>query len=132
MGAMDIAGFHAGRRFVEVASGRIAYVERGQGAPALFVHGVPINGYHWRHVIDRLQHRRRCIAIDLMGPTAGCSSRRIAPKRWSHRCSNSGANTAARARSGGRVTLDERPCQHPARARRVMARRFPGCARAPS
>ena len=34
---------------------------------ALFIHGVPINGYHWRHVIDRVQHRRRCIAIDLMG-----------------------------------------------------------------
>jgi pimeloyl-ACP methyl ester carboxylesterase len=31
------------------------------------VHGVPINGYHWRHVIDRVQHKRRCIAIDLMG-----------------------------------------------------------------
>jgi pimeloyl-ACP methyl ester carboxylesterase len=31
------------------------------------VHGVPINGYHWRYVIDRVQHRRRCIAIDLMG-----------------------------------------------------------------
>ncbi len=34
---------------------------------ALFIHGVPINGYHWRHVIDRVQDRRRCIAIDLMG-----------------------------------------------------------------
>jgi pimeloyl-ACP methyl ester carboxylesterase len=34
---------------------------------ALFIHGVPINGYHWRHVIDRVQHLRRCIAIDLMG-----------------------------------------------------------------
>jgi pimeloyl-ACP methyl ester carboxylesterase len=33
----------------------------------LFVHGVPLNGYHWRHVIDRARHIRRCIAIDLMG-----------------------------------------------------------------
>jgi pimeloyl-ACP methyl ester carboxylesterase len=31
------------------------------------VHGVPLNGYHWRHVIERIQHCRRCIAIDLMG-----------------------------------------------------------------
>jgi pimeloyl-ACP methyl ester carboxylesterase len=67
IGSMDIASFHASRRFAEVASGRIAYVERGQGPVALFIHGVPVNGYHWRHVIDRLQHRRRCIAIDLMG-----------------------------------------------------------------
>ena len=64
---MDIATFHASRRFAEVKSGRIAYFEKGQGPAALFVHGVPLNGYHWRHVIDRVQHRRRCIAIDLMG-----------------------------------------------------------------
>ncbi len=64
---MDIASFHAARRFVDVPSGRIAVVEQGQGPPALFVHGLPLNGYHWRHVVDRLQHRRRCIALDLMG-----------------------------------------------------------------
>jgi pimeloyl-ACP methyl ester carboxylesterase len=64
---MDIASFHASRRFAEVKSGRIAYIERGQGPVALFVHGVPLNGYHWRHVIERVQDRRRCIAIDLMG-----------------------------------------------------------------
>jgi len=64
---MDIATFHARRRFAEVASGRIAYVEDGAGPPALFVHGVPLNGYHWRHVIAQVRHRRRCIAIDLMG-----------------------------------------------------------------
>src|SRR5215204_6144535 len=64
---MDIATFHASRRFAAVASGRIAYFERGEGPVALFLHGVPINGYHWRHVIDRVQDRRRCIAIDLMG-----------------------------------------------------------------
>src|SRR3954471_15742681 len=64
---MDIATFQASRRFAEVKSGRIAYVERGQGPVALFIHGVPLNGYHWRHVIDRVEDRRRCIAIDLMG-----------------------------------------------------------------
>jgi pimeloyl-ACP methyl ester carboxylesterase len=64
---MDIASFHASRRFADVASGRIAFFERGEGRPALFLHGVPLNGYHWRHVIDRVRHLRRCIAIDLMG-----------------------------------------------------------------
>jgi pimeloyl-ACP methyl ester carboxylesterase len=64
---MDVATFHAIRRFVDVQSGRIAFFEQGQGPVALFVHGVPLNGYHWRHVIDRVQHRRRCIAVDLMG-----------------------------------------------------------------
>jgi pimeloyl-ACP methyl ester carboxylesterase len=28
---------------------------------------VPICGYHWRHVFDRAKHKRRCIAVDLMG-----------------------------------------------------------------
>ena len=64
---MDIETFHRSRRFAQVKSGRIAYFERGQRPVALFIHGVPLNGYHWRHIIDRLEHRRRCIAIDLMG-----------------------------------------------------------------
>ena len=64
---MDIAEFHASRRFADVKSGRIAYVEQGDGPVALFVHGVPLNGYHWRHVIEKVRQRRRCIAIDLMG-----------------------------------------------------------------
>jgi pimeloyl-ACP methyl ester carboxylesterase len=64
---MDIATFHCSRRFADVKSGRIAFFEAGQGPAALFVHGVPLNGYHWRHVIDRVRHRRRCIAVDLMG-----------------------------------------------------------------
>jgi haloalkane dehalogenase len=67
MGAIDIATFHASRRFAAVKSGRIAYFEQGEGPPALFVHGVPLNGFHWRHIIERLRQRRRCIAIDLMG-----------------------------------------------------------------
>jgi len=64
---LDIATFHASRRFADVKSGRIAYVEQGDGPAAVFIHGVPLNGYHWRHVVDRLRHRRRCIALDLMG-----------------------------------------------------------------
>jgi pimeloyl-ACP methyl ester carboxylesterase len=64
---MDIATFHAPRRFADVKSGRIAFNESGQGPAALFVHGMPLNGYHWRHVIDRIGHRRCFIAIDLMG-----------------------------------------------------------------
>jgi pimeloyl-ACP methyl ester carboxylesterase len=59
--------FHALRRFAETASGRIAYVEQGSGPAALFIHGVPLNGYHWRHVIGELKQSRRCIALDLMG-----------------------------------------------------------------
>jgi pimeloyl-ACP methyl ester carboxylesterase len=64
---MNAAEFHAKRRFVETPSGRIAFVEHGEGLPALFVHGVPLNGFHWRHVMKGLGDCRRCIALDLMG-----------------------------------------------------------------
>lgn len=64
---MDAASFHARRRFVDTASGRIAYVEQGSGPVALFIHGVPLNGFHWRHIMAAMQDRRRCVALDLMG-----------------------------------------------------------------
>jgi pimeloyl-ACP methyl ester carboxylesterase len=64
---IDAATFHASRRFATTPSGRIAYVEQGHGTPALFIHGVPLNGFHWRNVMGELQHSRRCIALDLMG-----------------------------------------------------------------
>jgi haloalkane dehalogenase len=64
---MTPAEFHAARRFAETPSGRIAYVQKGTGAAALFVHGFPLNGYHWRHALDALSAERRCIAPDLMG-----------------------------------------------------------------
>lgn len=67
MAAIDIATFHSSRRFAAVKSGRIAYFEQGEGPPALFIHGVPLCGFHWRHIIERVRGRRRCIALDLMG-----------------------------------------------------------------
>ena len=39
---------------VSTPFGNIAYTERGSGPAALFVHGVFLNGYYWRHVIDRV------------------------------------------------------------------------------
>jgi pimeloyl-ACP methyl ester carboxylesterase len=59
--------FHASRKMVDTQSGRISYIEKGEGPAALFVHGVPLNGYHWRHALEGLQDLRRCLAPDLMG-----------------------------------------------------------------
>ena len=64
---MDAAEFHSLRRFAQTPSGRIAYSEQGAGPVALFIHGVPLNGFHWRHIIAELRGTRRCIALDLMG-----------------------------------------------------------------
>jgi haloalkane dehalogenase len=64
---MDAKAFHATRRFVETRFGRIAYVERGTGDAALFLHGYPLNGFQWRGALDRLSAHRRCIAADFLG-----------------------------------------------------------------
>ena len=60
------AQWHAARRFVETRFGRIAYVERGRGSAALFLHGFPLNGFQWRGAFDRLSAHRRCIAPDFL------------------------------------------------------------------
>jgi pimeloyl-ACP methyl ester carboxylesterase len=63
---MSGAEFFAGQRNVKTPSGRINYVENGDGPVALFVHGVLLNGYLWRQQLAQLGDLRRCIAVDLM------------------------------------------------------------------
>lgn len=65
--ALDAAAYRATRQTADLSSGKIAYLERGTGDAALFVHGSPLNGYQWRGAIDRLASVRRCVAPDLMG-----------------------------------------------------------------
>jgi pimeloyl-ACP methyl ester carboxylesterase len=54
------------RRSVEIPSGRISYLDQGSGPVALFVHGVLLNSYLWRHQLAGLSDIRRCIAVDLL------------------------------------------------------------------
>jgi len=61
------ASFGAARRFASLPVGRIAYIERGRGPAALFLHGAPLNGLQWRGALDRLAAHRRCIVPDFMG-----------------------------------------------------------------
>ena len=56
---MDARSFHASRRYADTAFGRVAYVERGSGPVAVFVHGFPLNGFQWRDVIESLGGVRR-------------------------------------------------------------------------
>jgi len=51
---------------VQTPSGRINYTEQGSGPVALFVHGVLLNGYLWRHQQTELSDVRRTIAVDLL------------------------------------------------------------------
>ena len=58
--------FFADLRSIKTPSGDIHYVERGSGRVALFVHGVLLNSYLWRHQLAELGDLRRCIAVDLL------------------------------------------------------------------
>jgi pimeloyl-ACP methyl ester carboxylesterase len=64
---LDAAAFASLRGFAETPFGRIAYVERGNGSAALFLHGFPMNGFQWRGSLERLSPYRRAIAPDFMG-----------------------------------------------------------------
>jgi haloalkane dehalogenase len=55
------------RKTVNVLDSRMAYHERGEGAPILFLHGNPTSSYLWRNVIPGLEGRGRLIAPDLIG-----------------------------------------------------------------
>ena len=45
----------------------MAYVEQGQGAPIVFLHGNPTSSYLWRNIMSPLSDLGRCIAPDLIG-----------------------------------------------------------------
>ena len=64
--ASEAASWHKARNFADLPFGRVAYVEKGDGPAALFIHGWSLNGYQWRGALDRLHTQRRCIAPDMM------------------------------------------------------------------
>ena len=55
------------KKTVDVLGSRMAYHERGEGTPVLFLHGNPTSSYLWRDVIPELEGRGRLIAPDLIG-----------------------------------------------------------------
>jgi pimeloyl-ACP methyl ester carboxylesterase len=65
--AVEIAELEKTRRMVPTRFGQIACLDVGEGPPALFVHGVFLNGLMWRNVFDEVRHERRCIAVDTLG-----------------------------------------------------------------
>jgi pimeloyl-ACP methyl ester carboxylesterase len=64
---MNAAEFHAQRRFLDTAAGRIAYLDQGTGPAALLLHAFPMNGFQWRGVLPQLSAQRRCIVPDMLG-----------------------------------------------------------------
>ncbi|HCT78147.1 MAG TPA: alpha/beta hydrolase [Micromonosporaceae bacterium] len=62
---MNLHDFNSRRLEIETPSGKISYLDVGEGRPALFVHGAGTSSYLWRNVIDQLAGERRCVALDL-------------------------------------------------------------------
>jgi haloalkane dehalogenase len=78
---LSASEFHSARKFIKTDQGRIAYVEKGKGAGALFLHGFPLNSFQWRGVIPILAAHRRCIAPDFLalGYTEVAQGQSVAP-----------------------------------------------------
>lgn len=55
------------KKFITVRGQRMAYHERGEGRPVLFLHGNPTSSYLWRNVIPEVEGLGRLIAPDLIG-----------------------------------------------------------------
>ena len=61
------AAFPFDSKFVDVLGSKMHYVEVGEGAPIVLLHGNPTSSYLWRNVIPHLQEHGRVIAVDLIG-----------------------------------------------------------------
>ncbi|MGC4061768.1 MAG: alpha/beta fold hydrolase [Aquabacterium sp.] len=52
---------------IDLGHSQIAYRKVGSGAPLLLVHGYPLSGLTWRHVVPALAPHFTCYIPDLPG-----------------------------------------------------------------
>jgi pimeloyl-ACP methyl ester carboxylesterase len=76
-------------RALDVEGGRLSYVDEGDGAPIVMVHGTPTWSFLYRHLIRDLSPRYRCVVPDHLG--FGLSDR---PPGWSYRPEDQARNLA--------------------------------------
>ena len=55
------------KKFMNIGSETLAYLDEGQGDVVLMIHGNMSSGVHFEPLIQRLQDQFRCIAVDLRG-----------------------------------------------------------------
>jgi haloalkane dehalogenase len=55
------------KKTLRIRGFQLAYVDRGQGAAVVFLHGNPTSSHLWRKLIAPLSARYRCLAPDLIG-----------------------------------------------------------------
>jgi haloalkane dehalogenase len=54
-------------RWFESSSGRVHYIDEGEGPPIVFFHGNPTWSFLYRDIIAGLRDRFRCVALDYLG-----------------------------------------------------------------
>lgn len=54
-------------RWFESSGGRMHYIDEGSGTPLLLCHGNPTWSFLYRHIVQALRDRFRCVAVDYVG-----------------------------------------------------------------
>jgi len=76
------------RRRLPVLDSEMAYVDVGEGAPVVFLHGNPTYSYLWRNVIPHIAPVARCLAPDHLtgmgdsGKSPACAYRFVDHARY--------------------------------------------------
>lgn len=66
-GAFVADGFAKNKQIVDLPSGKIAYLDIGQGPPLILLHGCPFSAYEYKDIIPILAKTHRVIVPDLIG-----------------------------------------------------------------
>jgi pimeloyl-ACP methyl ester carboxylesterase len=66
-GWLDRVAYPFTSRWLDLPSGRLHYIDEGQGRPVVMVHGTPDWSFLWRHLVKALAPRYRCVALDHLG-----------------------------------------------------------------
>ncbi len=66
-GAAGLALLSGPAGFVDTGHGVVAYRKVGQGEPLLLIHGYPLTGMTWRHMLPALADYFTCYVLDLPG-----------------------------------------------------------------
>jgi pimeloyl-ACP methyl ester carboxylesterase len=64
---LDRTEYPFASRWLELPSGRLHYIDEGEGRPVVMVHGTPDWSFLWRHLVKALAPRYRCVALDNLG-----------------------------------------------------------------
>lgn len=67
MMATPLAQYPFQPKFLSISGHRLAYLDQGQGAPVVMIHGNPSWSYLYRNLVSHLQGRYRCIVPDHIG-----------------------------------------------------------------